>query len=290
MTIASTQVPGVYRRRVGDVLVTALYDGGVVLPAEVFLGITPEEREHVLRAGGRRPPFTSAVNAFLLQWPDRTVLVDTGAGTAFGDAAGRLPANMAAAGVGPSDISDVVMTHLHSDHFGGLLDGNGGAAFPGAGLWVAETEMAFWYDDAAMAEAPEARRGTFEQARRSTAAYAARTHRFAYGRIMPGLEALALPGHTPGHTGYMLTSGGESLLIWGDVFHLPVVQAARPEVGTAFDSDPALATRSRRAVLERAVSEDLLVTGMHMSFPGFARIARAGDAYVVQPEVWRGEL
>ena len=290
MTVSTTQVPGVYRRRVGEVLVTALNDGDVVLPAEVLLSITPEDRERLLHAAGRRPPFHSAVNAFLLQWPDRTVLVDTGAGQLFGPACGRLMPNLHAAGVLPTDISDVVLTHLHGDHVGGLLDGSGAPAFPNARLWVAESEIAFWQDDASRAAAPEARRGSFDLARAKVRPYADRMQRFPYAEIMPGLEAVAMPGHTPGHTGFSVTSGGETLLIWGDVFHVPAVQAARPEVGTGFDSDPAQAIQTRRAVLQRAVDEDLLITGMHMTFPGFARIARAGDAYVVQPEAWRGEL
>ena len=290
MTVASEQVAGVYRRKVGDVLVTALNDGGIELPAEIFIGITPEDRISLLRAGGRRPPFSSAVNTFVLQSDGRTVLVDTGCGKAFGDAGGRMPANMHAAGISPADVTDVVITHLHGDHFGGLLGGAGTPAFPRAALWVAEQEIAFWQSDEMMAKAPQARQSGFEGARKAVAPYADRTRRFAYGEIMPGLEAVALPGHTPGHTGFMLTSGGEKLLIWGDIFHLPVVQAARPAVGTAFDSDPAQATQTRIAILERAVKEDLLVTGMHMSFPGFARIARSGDAYAVQPEVWQPTL
>ena len=290
MSIANAQVPGVYRRRVGDVLVTALNDGSVVLPPAVLLGVTPEDYETLLLAAGRRPPFHSAVNTFLLQWPDRTVLIDTGTGKAWGDAAGKLPANLRAAGVAPEEIGHIAMTHLHMDHFGGLLDDKGAAAFPQAELWVAETEIAFWQDDAAKDAGPEARRSNFDLARSTTRPYADRMHRFPYGEIMPGLEAIAMPGHTPGHTGYSVTSGGETLLILGDVVHVPAVQAARPEVSTAFDTDPAQATQTRRAAFERAVTEDLLVTGMHMSFPGFARIARAGEGYAVLPEAWRGDL
>ena len=290
MTVANEQVAGVYRRRVGEVLVTALNDGSVMLPPEILLGISPSDQEVLLRGAGRRPPFQTAINTFLLQWPDRTVLVDTGAAARMGPAAGKLPANLRAAGVTPEEIGDVVLTHLHGDHVGGLLNGSGGPAFAGARLWVAEDEIAYWQDDAKKAAVPEARQGSFDVARAAVRPYADRMQRFPFGEIMPGLEAIAMPGHTPGHTGYMVSSGGERLLIWGDVFHVPVVQAARPDVGTGFDSDPAQATQTRRAALERAVNEDLLVTGMHMSFPGFARIARSGEGYAVQPEVWRGDL
>ena len=278
MSIASVQVPGIYRRRVGEVLVTAIKDGSVVLPPEALLGITPEDRESLLRAAGRRPPFHSSITCYLLQWPERTVLVDTGVGTTWGAAGGMLPAYLKAAGVEPGEINDVVMTHLHVDHIGGLLTDAGAPAFPGAGLWVAEDEIAFWQDDKAKAAAPADRQGSFDGARKATRPYADRMHRFSYGEIMPGLAAVPLPGHTPGHTGYLVSSGGEKLLIWGDVFHVPAVQIARPDVGTGFDSDPALAIQSRREALERAAAEDLVVAGMHLDFPGFSRISRTANA------------
>ncbi len=290
MTVADAQFAGVYRRRLGEVLVTALNDGSIELPAAAFVGITPEEREAFLRAQGCQPPFLSSINAFLLQWGSRTVLVDTGAGKLFGDACGQAMGNLRSAGVTPAEVTDVVLSHMHGDHVGGSLDGSDAPAFPNAAVWVAETEIAFWLSDERKAASPEARRSSFDTARKMLAPYAQRTHRFAYGEIMPGLEAIAMPGHTPGHTGFLVTSGAERLLIWGDVFHLPVLQAARPDIGTAFDSDPARAIETRKDALDRATREGLLVTGMHMSFPGFARIARAEAGYVVQPEVWRTTL
>ena len=290
MAIATEQVPGVYRRRVGEVLVTALNDGSIVLPAEVLLNISPDERETLLHAAGRRPPFHTAINTFLLQWPERTVLIDTGAGKAMGPTAGRLPANLRAAGITPGEITDIVLTHMHVDHVGGLLDQAGARAFLDAQLWVAEEEVAFWQDDAKRAAAPEQYRSSFDMARQMVRPYADRLHRFQYGEVMPGLEAIATPGHTPGHTSYLLSSAGAKLLIWGDVVHLQAVQTARPDVSMSFDTDPAQAEQTRRAVFERAAKEDLMVNGMHLSFPGFGRVARAGEAYVIQPEVWQGEV
>lgn len=286
MSIATQQVPGVYRRRVGDVLVTALVDGSIVIPIEYLQNITPEDYDSILRAGGRRPPYHSAINAFLLQWPGHTVLIDAGTSNNMGPGAGKLPANLAAAGVSPGDIGAILMTHLHIDHAGGLLDLSGNPAYPAAELVVSETEMAFWHDDAAKAAAPDARQEGFDSARKWVAPYAARTRLFTGGEVLPGITAMALPGHTPGHTGYLISSGGEKLLVWGDVMHVPVLQSARPEVTLGFDSDPAMAAETRRRTLAMAADQDLLVTGMHMSFPGFSRIARAGDAYAVFPEVW----
>ena len=290
MTVGHEQVPGVQRRRVGEVVVTAINDGSLLVPMEVVQGIDEAERDRLYHAAGRRPPFASAVNAFLLQWPGRTVLVDAGMGTQGRPALGKLPANLRASGAAPGEVDTLLMTHLHSDHVGGLLDEAGAPLFPNATVMVPELEMAFWLDDAAREAVPESWRGSFDLARRATAAYGGRLHRFTDPAVAPGVTALPLPGHTPGHTGYEVRSGGESLVIWGDIVHLPEVQCARPDVTVAFDSDPAAAIASRRMLLERAVKEDLLITGMHLSFPGFCRIARAGEGYAVQPQAWQYSL
>lgn len=284
--IASEQVPGIYRRRVGEVLVTALHDGGIVMPPEVRVGIAPAEQEAMQRASGLRPPFVGVINTFALQWQGTTVLVDAGCGPVMGPAAGRTAGNLRAAGIAPEDVDVVLMTHLHPDHVGGLLEGDGTPAYSRAQLQVSETEMEYWLSDAAKAAAPEPGKRPFDLARRNMAAYGGRTRRFAGGEVLPGIHAVPLPGHTPGHTGYMIESRGERLLIWADALNVPAIQAARPEVSLVFDVDPAQGIATRRAILERAVEEDLLVTGMHLPFPGFSRIARSGDGFVVQPEPW----
>lgn len=291
MALTEVQVPGIQRRRVGACCVTALSDGSIELPAAAHAGIDEATRDAVYRAEGRRPPFFSAINGFLMQWPDRTVLIDTGAGALMGPLLGRLRANLAAVGVVPATVDHVLLTHMHPDHIGGLVGEDETASFPRATLMADQTELEFWSDDRNLEVAPETVRDTFAIVRRNLAPYRDRTKPFrGGGMVLPGIEAVALPGHTPGHTGYLLRDSGESLLIWGDIVHAPEVQCARPEVTMVFDSDPARAVQTRRAVLERAVAEDLVVAGMHMSFPGFSRVARHGDAYRLQPLVWAYDL
>ncbi len=273
---------GLHRRQLGDVVVTAVSDGGLTLPPEVLQGIEPQEVEAALLAAGRTPPFVTSINAYLLQWPGRTVLVDTGSGPLIGPSAGKLLENLEAAGVAPDDVDAVLLTHLHIDHVGGLVDAAGAPVFGRADLLVRDEELDFWRDDAAMQAAPEARRSSFDLARRATAAYGARLQRYTGEAPLPGIEAVALPGHTPGHTGYAIGSGAEQLLIWGDVVHVADVQAPRPEVTLVFDSNPAQAADSRRRILDRAASDGLLVAGMHLAFPGFARVVRSAEAYAVQ--------
>jgi glyoxylase-like metal-dependent hydrolase (beta-lactamase superfamily II) len=156
---------------------------------------------------------------------------------------------------------------------------------------VHENEPKHWFDDAAMARGTDREKKLFfQQAREQSAPYLKRMRTFTGGEVFPGVTALPLHGHTPGHTGYLVESGGERLLIWGDIVHMPEVQVPRPEVSMVVDSDPEAAAATRRRVFDMVASERLLVTGMHLHFPGFGHIARDGAAYRFVPEAWKQSL
>ena len=289
MTDVRTGNPGFHRKAFGGATVTALSDGYLVLPNEALLGIAPAEAGAMRDAAFRGPRPRSSVNAFLVQSGGRTVLVDTGAGNkaaALAPTLGRLHGSMAEAGVRPGDVGAVLMTHLHIDHWGGLTGDDGAAAFPKAELVLPAAEAGHWLDAARMAAAPDDAKPRFAGAQAAVAPYRDRMRTFEGTDPVLGLTPVPLPGHTPGHTGYLLGDGVARLLIWGDVMHVPDVQASRPEVGIGFDSDPAGAVASRRRALDMAASEGLMVTGMHLHFPGFAHVTRAGGAYALVPELW----
>jgi glyoxylase-like metal-dependent hydrolase (beta-lactamase superfamily II) len=278
------QVPGVYRKRIGDMVVTALNDGILNASYDYLVGIAAAEAEAVMTAAFRPGNPVITINAFAIHHAGKVILIDTGSGPNFGESAGHVPEALNAAGISPDTVDAVVMTHLHPDHTGGLATADGRAVFPNAELIVHEAEAKFWLETE---NPPEAMKGYFEGAKAALAPYKARTRLFTGGEVLPGLEAMPLPGHTPGHTGYVLHSGAESLLIWGDIVHLPALQTARPEVGLAFDVDPDQARAQRAKMFGRVASDKMLVAGPHMDFPTLAHLVRAGEAYRFIPEVWR---
>lgn len=281
-----TSNPGFHRKVFGDTVVTALSDGYLTLPNEALLGIDPAAAAALLQAARRGPAPRSSVNAFLVQSGGRTVLVDAGAGAKAYPTLGRLQDSLAAAGVSPGDVDAVVMTHLHIDHWGGLTAADGAAIFPRAELVIPAAEAAYWLDGATAGAAPDEAKPRFAGAQAAVAPYRDRLRTFAGAEAMPGLHAVPLPGHSPGHTGYLVEGGGKRLLVWGDVMHVPDVQAPRPDVGVMFDTDPAAAMATRRRALDMAVADDLMVAGMHLHFPAFSRVVRAGEGYAVVPELW----
>ena len=269
--------------RIGDIVVTALSDGPFPATLDSFIDFPRAEAE---RLTGARPgdPLFLPVNAYLLKLGGRHALIDTGCGPTMSPALGQLPRVLAALGVPPAAIDTVLLTHIHPDHALGLLDADGGAVFPNAELVVHEAEAAFWLNRDAGAGASERIRRNIAKGQAACAPYRGRLRAVGAGDALPGVEAVALPGHTPGHTGWLVQSGGDAVLIWGDVVHLPAVQVPRPDAALVFDVDPAQARATRLATFDRVAADRLRVAGAHLAFPGFGFIARRGAGYAFEPE------
>jgi glyoxylase-like metal-dependent hydrolase (beta-lactamase superfamily II) len=271
------QAPALNRRKVGDYVVTYLSDGFLDGAFGFFHGIAASEAEAMLRAAHRPPLARISIASYVIQGRGRTVLVDAGAG-GFNGWGGRFPVALAAAGVEPADVDTILVSHAHVDHVGGLTL-HGKPLFPRAEVILNEAEAKFWRDDGIKAQAGADAEPFFAAARTALDAYAANLKLVSPGEVLPGIEMVALPGHTPGHSGFHVTSGDGGLLIWADVTHLADVQIAKPEVTIAFDVDPDAARATRMRVLDRVASEGLAVAGMHLNMPGFMTVEKDGATY-----------
>jgi len=250
------QIAGIYHRRVGDIVVTALSDGFFITEREMTRNLAREELAQALAASFRDTVIFS-VNAFLIRARGRIALLETGSGNYLGPTLGHLIGNMKAAGVMPAEVDTVLLTHMHPDHSAGLTDMTTGARnFPNAELVVHENEPRHWYDDGKMAAASDLYKHLhFQMTREQTQPYLDRMRTFVKGEVFPGVTAIPAHGHTPGHTAFLIESRNERLLVWGDTIHIPEVQFARPEIAMVPDTDPDAAVASRRRILDMAVSE-----------------------------------
>lgn len=212
------------------------------------------------------------VNCFALLGPDGPMLIDAGTGNAWGPGFGRARLALDQKGFRPDDIARVLLTHVHGDHALGLLNDDGTAYFRNAEIWIPDADLDFFCQSAMRAAMPEVWRGGFDVAEKLLQAYAGRIRAVTSGPILDGLEAVSLPGHTPGHTGYRLTSNDASLMILGDTLHIAELQLADPKIGLIFDLDPDKSAQTRLTVLDQAVRNGWIVAGGHI--PGFSRIVQ----------------
>ena len=289
----TTRPGGVLTYQVGDARVLALLDARRPTPASIFRGLSEAEVARLLRAGGEATTGadgalarSSAIWCYLVEIGDERVLIDAG-GAGLIPGAGGLAAGLDEAGVDPRSIDAIVITHMHRDHIGGLLDNEGGSRFPNATLHLDEAELAHWTRLPAAAQPAPATGNddarTAEAVRRIAAVYSTRVRRYR-GQIdiASGLSAEPLPGHTPGHRVYRLRSGGREVIFLGDMIHSLAVQLAHPQVTVTFDNDQARARASRLAFLERNIGSDALFAGSHFS-SGVVSLASVDDRYNAAP-------
>jgi glyoxylase-like metal-dependent hydrolase (beta-lactamase superfamily II) len=287
---AGKQAAGVYRYKLGDYEMTALYDGvwnraidDQFVRNVAFPQVQKALSDSFLPIDKLPIPFTT----LLVNTGARLVLLDTGtAGQIPGAASGSMPENLAAAGVAPAAIDTIVISHFHPDHINGIKTKDDELVFPNAEILVPAPEWAYWMDDAKLSTAPQGLKGNFLNVRRVFKGV--KVQQFEPGtEVAPGVASIAAYGHTPGHTAFAVASGSQSMLVLSDVTSHPWLFLRNPEWQPAFDMDGNLAVDTRRRLLDRAAADRMLVQGYHFPFPASGHVTKSGANYDFVPVMWQ---
>ncbi|MCD8102179.1 MAG: MBL fold metallo-hydrolase [Alistipes sp.] len=276
-TGAQAQNENIFIYPVGDYKVYLLSEGQSDGNPSILIGAGQDILAEYVPTG----TFPSAVNTFLVVMPDKNVLIDAGFGRNLFD-------NLSAAGVSAGGVDEVLLTHMHGDHIGGMFR-DGEPSFPGAKVTVSRAEKDYWSSDAEMGKVAENSRGSFLNARRVFDSYAGSLETVEPLEITEvpaadGIYPVKAYGHTPGHVGYMVVSGGERLLVWGDLTHVTPVQMPHPEIAVTYDVDPAAAVASRLPLMRYVAEHGIPVAGMHIAYPGIGTLTPDGNSgYVFTP-------
>jgi glyoxylase-like metal-dependent hydrolase (beta-lactamase superfamily II) len=283
--MAKTQAPGYFRVMLGDFEITPLSDGTVDLPVDKLLKQKADKTNAALAKAHLKSPLETSDNAFLVNTGSKLILVDTGAGVLFGPTLGKIQANLKAAGYTPEQVDEIYLTHMHSDHVGGLL-AQSKPAFPNAVVRASKAEVDHWLNKGNMDKAPEDGKGNFKNAMAALDPYvkAGKLKTFEGDvELSPGIRAQGGHGHTPGHTTYVIESRGQKMVAIGDLIHVAAVQFEDPAVTIGFDGDQKAAAAARKKLFDAAAKDGSLIGGAHLSFPGLGHLRVEGKGYRWMP-------
>lgn len=268
---AFTAGPDVHAFTIGAFQAAALRDGGGQFPNDntvVAINKTKAEVDAVLTANGLPTDMLDlSIQPMIVRTADKVLLFDTGAAASFGPGAGKLPASLTAAGVDAAIVTDIFISHGHGDHILGLVTAEGALAFPNAAIHISAPQWAAMQADTAIAAL--------------VAAVTPKVVPFEPGAdLVPGVKAVDIQGHTPGHSGYLVSSGTESILFIGDTAHHSVISVQHPDWTIQFDGDAPTAQASRAKLITNAVASGQRIFAPHFPFPGVGKFEKKGDVNV----------
>jgi glyoxylase-like metal-dependent hydrolase (beta-lactamase superfamily II) len=278
------QAPGFYRATLGSFTFTALSDGTAPRDMAKILS-KPDVATLQYDLDHEKEPIALSINAYVINTGSHWALIDTGAGELFGETSGKLIVNMKASGIDPKQIDIVLLTHIHADHSGGLTVG-GTMQFPNATVYVDKRDVDLFVNRSVTpADSPDLRR-IVAQSQATVGPYL-RAGKIVFiahdGQIIPGIESRSQPGHTPGHTAYIVESSGHKILFWGDIVHAAEVQFARPDITVQYDIDLSEAAIQRLREFQFAADSGIVVASDHISFPGLGHVRKLATGYAWLP-------
>lgn len=287
------QGPQVYRHQVGRAIITALSDGTIQLdPTKVLHGISSTDIKQYLEDSFLTADVETSINVYLIELDNRRMLVDTGTGDWFGPGlGGRMLDNLRAAGVEPEQITDILVTHTHADHTGGMVVG-GQRQFVNAQVHVGQPDVDFFLDPqqkGKLVYSPEDMPEIFEQILGTMGPYAEAGQLRPFDspvEIMPGLTAALHPGHTPGSAAFTLVSEGQTIVFIGDMVHVEAIQFRSPEAYIDYDVDGRQAAITREKAFRDLAQRRVLVAAPHLRYPGIGHIRTESKGYTWVPEVF----
>jgi glyoxylase-like metal-dependent hydrolase (beta-lactamase superfamily II) len=283
-----TQPSYFYRFNLGNAEVTVVSDGPLPLgpPKGTFVGAPDDEIKKMLTDNFLSPDnIVLEQNSPIVNMGDKLVLFDTGMGTskAFGPTTGRQQKSMAEAGIKPEDIDAVVFTHAHIDHIGGVVDGSDKVLFPNAQFYIAQSDFDYWTDEGKMGSPLK---DFVVHARKNLLPVRDRLVFYKDGQeVLPGITAMAAPGHTVGHHIFMINSDGKSFAFLGDLTHHQILLLEKPRMQFSYDTDPNQAAESRVKMLDMLAANKIPGMSYHYPWPGYGHVVKTGEGfhYIAEP-------